>query len=118
MTERDRTPDTVPAALDEAAANDHPAAGQDASPVSGDDPVVTVRMRVRRAPNFSAFIATGAVLGMIVGFLFDQFWPAIAGIEGASPYAPATEASFFAAVVGLFGGLIGALVAIWLDKRS
>lgn len=83
-----------------------------------DDPMVTVRMRVRRAPNFGRFIGVGFVLGLVLGVLFNRYWPVIAGIEGASPYAPASEAAFFAAIFGLTGALIAALVAIFLDLRS
>lgn len=83
-----------------------------------DDPMVTVRMRVRRAPNFGRFIGVGFVLGLVLGVLFERYWPLIAGIEGASPYAPASEAAFFAAVFGLTGALLAALVAIVLDLRS
>lgn len=84
---------------------------------AGDDQMVDLRLRVRRAPRFGRFILAGFVLGMIVGGLFDLLGPA-GSLSGAVAYSDASGTAFLAAVCGLVGGVAGAIVAVLLDRRS
>ena len=70
----------------------------------------------RRYPNFVAFIATGAILGFVVGsavgYLSD------ADTTYGHDYT-VTSAVLFLGVVGMFVfGLLAAVVAVLLDRRG
>jgi len=70
----------------------------------------------RRYPNFTAFIATGAVLGFVLGSAVAYFG------DDANTYGhdySVTSAVLFLGVVGaLVFALLAAVVAVLLDRRS
>lgn len=67
--------------------------------------------RTQRYPNFTAFIATGAILGFVVGSAFAYFG------DDVQRYSPGTAVAF----IGLFGacvfGMAAAVLAVLLDRR-
>jgi uncharacterized protein involved in exopolysaccharide biosynthesis len=68
----------------------------------------------RRYPNFTAFIATGAILGFVVGSAVAYF------ADGTTSYGhdySVTSGVLFLGVVGaLVFALVAALVAVLLDR--
>lgn len=68
-------------------------------------------VRVRRRPNFLRFMLTGAMLGLVSGYLVDQL-----GTDAAR-YGPLTSFAFFGLGFAALGALLGALVAVLLDRR-
>ena len=65
-----------------------------------------------RRPLFSSFIATGAVIGALLGAL-------TAALTKAAPdYGTLAAYGYFALVGVVFGGLVGAVVAIALDRPN
>lgn len=91
---------------------------------SEDDPMVDLRLRVRRAPNFARFIIVGFVLGVLLGGVIDLVGPSLWGAgtsamqQGGVDYSAGSGLAFLAAVCGLFGALVAAIVAVILDRRS
>jgi len=63
-------------------------------------------------PNFSRFIATGAIVGFIVGAVF-------ALLGDRAPGLSENSAMFYIGVFGAaIGAVLGALVAVALDRRG
>lgn len=67
---------------------------------------------IRRAPRFSVFVFVGAVLGLLATLILTSLFPADPAIG-------------FGATVGYFalfgvpiGGILGAIVAIVMDRRA
>lgn len=76
------------------------------------DPETRTEVTIRRAPRFSAFLVVGALVGLI----------ATLGLVSLFPVDPAVG---FGATFGFFalygipaGALLGAIVAIVLDRRA
>jgi len=67
--------------------------------------------KVRRSPNFTAFLITGALIGLVIGFLLSLRNP-----------DPRYDASAAVGYLGLMcaglGMLVGGLIAVLLDRRS
>jgi hypothetical protein len=67
--------------------------------------------KVRRRPNFSAFLLTGGALGLLVGILLGLFGHA----------DPRYDASAGVGLLGLIfagmGLLVGGIIAVLIDKR-
>lgn len=76
-----------------------------------------VRVSQRRTPNFASFIATGAVLGAIVGGLLSVFSgnPARFFSENA---ALGVMAVSFAVLGAILGGLAGVLADMAIQRRQ
>jgi len=75
-------------------------------------------IRRRRSPRLIPFLATGAILGYVIGLLL-----AARPLDGADALKLANYSfSSQAGYLGLFGAMIGALVAavayVLLDRRS
>ncbi len=70
------------------------------------------RLKVRRAPNVWAFVATGAVVGFVLGAVVDLFTPATPG------YSTVTTVAYFGALGLVVGALAGGALAVLLDRRS
>lgn len=70
------------------------------------------RRPVYRRPRMVPFLATGALLGLVVGVLLAYFGP-------PSAYAsPAQEMIVMAVPGGLVGGLLGAIVFLVAERFS
>ena len=70
------------------------------------------QMVYRRAPKITPFLVTGGFFGVVIAF----FWVAIQGTS--DEYTQAQTLGFMAALLGVVGLTIGALVWLWLDRRS
>ncbi len=78
-----------------------------------DDEVVTITpatVTVRRAPKFGAFMLVGAVLGAIATLILTSLFP----VDPAIGFLPLF--GYFALFGIVIGGVVGALVAIILDR--
>lgn len=96
-----------------------------ASGAEGGEGVALVRRKVRRAPNFVAFVVTGALLGFVVGAVVDLFGGSMLGATGAlgaqlasMPYSAATTFGFLSTLGAVFGAAVGLGVALLLDRRG
>ena len=72
-----------------------------------------VQVRLRRAPRYRAFVATGALLGALAGIVTRL----LLGDSG-SVFSSATTTGYLAAIGLLLGGLLGAAVAVLADRPS
>ena len=78
-----------------------------------DDEVVTITaatVTVRRAPKFGAFMLVGAVLGIVATLILTSLFP----VDPAVGFLPLF--GYFALFGIVIGGVIGALIAIILDR--
>ena len=66
----------------------------------------------RRAPNFAAFIATGVILGFVAGSALAYFGDEVSG------YSMGTQVLFFGSLGACVLGLLGAIIAVLLDRRD
>lgn len=72
--------------------------------------------RLRRAPRYGSFVATGALLGIAIGVV-------LAAIEamrssGSGEFSVNTVLGYVAATLGLLGALLGGCLAVLLDRRK
>jgi hypothetical protein len=68
--------------------------------------------KVRRAPNFTAFLVTGGLVGLFIGLLLSVF-------GNPDPRYDATAALGFLGLIGTgLGALFGGLIAVLVDRRS
>jgi hypothetical protein len=67
--------------------------------------------KVRRNPNFTAFLLTGGLLGLIAGLLLSVFGP------GDPSYDGSTALGFLGLIGAGLGLLGGGLAAVILDRR-
>jgi len=77
-----------------------------------DLPPGAVPVRIRRAPRYRAFVLVGAILGLLAG--------AVASIVlggGSDTFSPTTLTGYVGAIGLLLGGLLGAAVAILVERR-
>jgi hypothetical protein len=77
-----------------------------------DLPPGAVPVRIRRAPRYRAFVLAGAILGLVAG--------AVASIVlggGSGAFSPSTVTGYIGAIGLLLGGLLGAAVAILVERR-
>jgi hypothetical protein len=66
----------------------------------------------RRPPRFSAFLGTGAVLGLLAGLLLSAMTPADPRYDATATWG------FFGLVCAGLGLLLGGVVAVLIDRRS
>jgi hypothetical protein len=77
----------------------------------------TVRYgRRRRAPRYGSFLVTGAILGIALGLLLSVIQSL--RDKDSSQFSLNTVAGYVAATLGLVGALLGAGVAVLLDRRG
>lgn len=69
-----------------------------------------VRRRVHRQPNFVGFIATGAVVGLVIGVIVANGGPDIQG------YSTRTGVALIGGVLAAIGALAGVIVALILER--
>jgi len=68
--------------------------------------------KVRRTPNFTAFLLTGGILGLLVGLFLSVFGPGDLSYDGSSALG-------FLGLIGTgLGVLAGGLIAVLLEKRA
>jgi hypothetical protein len=75
------------------------------------DPPQGIEVDYRRAPRFGPFVASGVVLGVIVGLVVASFGTVPKG------YSLSTVLGFFGTVFALVGGLLGGAAAVLVDRR-
>jgi hypothetical protein len=68
--------------------------------------------KARRAPSFPAFLVTGGLVGLLVGFLVSAFGPA------DTRYDTSSAIGFVGLICAGLGVLLGGVIAVLLDKRS
>ena len=66
----------------------------------------------RRTPNFLAFLITGGLVGLLIGFLVSVFGPA------ADRYDASSTLGFLGLICAGLGVLVAGVIAVLLDKRS
>ena len=89
---------------------DHGAGAGVEPPGSGETPR-PVHVRIRRAPKYRSFVVAGAVLGVIAAVVTT----AVLG-NGDARFSPSTVTGYLAAIGLLIGGLLGAAVAVLVDR--
>jgi hypothetical protein len=67
--------------------------------------------RVRRAPRYGSFVVTGAVIGAVIGLVLSVSRPS------TGQFSQNSVIGYVAATLGLLGALLGAGVAVLLDRR-
>jgi membrane associated rhomboid family serine protease len=65
----------------------------------------------RRTPKFTAFLLTGALAGLLIGFFLSVIGPVDAG------YDSAVVLGFLGLIFAGLGALVGAIIAVLLEKR-
>jgi len=68
--------------------------------------------KARRKPKFTAFLLTGGLAGMLIGFLLSVIGPVDARYETSAALG------LLGLVFAGLGMLVGGLIAVLLDKRS
>jgi hypothetical protein len=68
--------------------------------------------KVRRTPNFAAFLISGGLVGLLTGFLVSVFGPA------ADRYDASATLGFLGLVFAGLGVLVAGIIAVLLDMRS
>jgi hypothetical protein len=71
----------------------------------------SIQLRMRRAPRYRAFGLTGAGLGVLAGVILALSFSA------TSDYSIRTIVGYFAAILGLIGGLVGLAIAVLIERR-
>ena len=77
-------------------------------------PPGATRVQVRRAPKFAAFTVSGAVIGLVIGLLVIALAPQPATPTG---FQPRSIALYLGMVGLLLGGVLGAGLAVLIDRR-
>lgn len=68
--------------------------------------------RRRRAPRYGSFLVTGALLGIVLGVALSFSRPS------TGQFSQNSVVGYVAATLGLVGALLGAVIAVLLDRRS
>lgn len=76
------------------------------------------RRTVRRAPRYSTFIFLGVVLAAVAAFILSGFPPSQVAMDQGVHLARGTLFLILLATLAVAGGLLGAVVAVLLDRLS
>lgn len=76
------------------------------------EPSPATSYRVRRAPLYRPFIATGFVLGAVLGVVLAVLGPDM------EKFSRNAQAGYLGALFGLLGAALGGFVAVLLDRRA
>jgi hypothetical protein len=68
--------------------------------------------QVRRSPRFFAFLLTGGLAGLLIGFFLNVIGPV------DSRYDASSELGFLGLIFAGLGALVGGIVAVLLEKRT
>ena len=68
--------------------------------------------KARRRPNFPAFLISGGLVGLLIGFFVSVFGPADARYDASATLG------FLGLICAGLGVLVGGIIAVLLDKRS
>jgi len=67
--------------------------------------------KVRKTPKFTAFLLTGALAGLLIGFFLSVIGPVDVRYDGSAALG-------FLGLIGAgLGMLVGGIIAVLLDKR-
>ena len=67
--------------------------------------------KVRKTPKFMAFLLTGGLTGLLVGFILSVIGPVDARYDGSAALG------FLGLIGAALGMLVGGIIAVLLDKR-
>jgi hypothetical protein len=67
--------------------------------------------KVRKTPKFTAFLLTGALAGLLIGFFLSVIGPVDVGYDGSAALG------FLGFIGAGLGMLVGGIIAVLLDKR-
>jgi hypothetical protein len=68
--------------------------------------------KVGRRPNFAAFLISGGLIGLLVGFLVSVVGPAAVGYDASAMLG------FLGLIFAGLGALVAGIIAVLLDLRS
>ncbi len=97
-----------------ASASGEPAQDETPAAITGEppeQPAEPVQVRLRRAPRYRAFVVAGAVLGALAGLVA---WSLLGDPD--SRFSARATAGYLAAIGLLLGGLLGAAVAVLVER--
>jgi predicted membrane protein len=72
-----------------------------------------VRVTLRRAPRYAPFALTGAIVGLLIGGAFAILGPDTTTTD----FSGTTALGYLGAIGVLLGGIVGAGVAVLVDRR-
>jgi len=84
-------------------------APRDAAPTEEELRTAT-RVQRRREPRYGVFIATGAVLGIVVAFVLTL-------LSDPTEYSAGSVLGYLVTVLAVLGGLLGGLAAVLAARR-
>jgi ABC-type uncharacterized transport system permease subunit len=68
--------------------------------------------KVRKRPNFAAFLLTGGLAGLLAGFLLSALGPV------ATRYDAMAALGFLGLICAVIGILVGGVIAVLIDRRA
>ncbi len=74
-------------------------------------PVSQPPPKAPRSPNFLAFLISGGLVGLLIGFLIAFFGPA------ADRYDASATLGFVGLICATLGVLVGGVIAVLFDRR-
>jgi F0F1-type ATP synthase assembly protein I len=80
-------------------------------PVSQQPPSEQPR-KLRRSPNFKAFLITGGLVGLLIGFILSVFGQADARYDASATLG------YLGLICASLGVLVGGIIAVLLDRRT
>ncbi len=72
------------------------------------------QVRLRRAPRYRAFVVSGVVAGILLGVVLAFV---VEPPTGPEEFSRGTIVRYFAVILGLLGGVVGAGLAVLVERR-